>query len=93
MSCGIWANQLRFGAKSVAGHPQKNNEISDLQNVTIVRTITRTIGEPAGEFVRGKNCAEARSRSMPASEAEACLTECENQPVESLVFEASLSNN
>jgi DNA-binding MarR family transcriptional regulator len=70
ISCALEQNQLR-------GTTEKTKQISDLQNVTIVRTITRTKGESAGGFLEGQNCAEARSRSENPSEAEQYLEECE----------------
>jgi DNA-binding MarR family transcriptional regulator len=69
---------------------KKDNETNDLQNMTIVPTITKTIEEAGNGLLRGQNCAEARHRSMPASEAETYLTECESLTVESLVFERKL---
>jgi len=56
---------------------EKDNETNNLQNVTIVPTITRTIEDAGKGLAKGQNCAEARSRSLPLAEAETYLTECE----------------
>ena len=68
ISCHFEQNQLSPTFETT-------NEISGLQNTTIVRTRTRTREEPV-EFAKGQDRAEAHNRSV-VSEADKYLTEVE----------------
>jgi hypothetical protein len=53
-------------------HSSKKNDSknNDLQNATIVKTITKTIEDRDSLSWRGRDCAEAHSKSLPLADAE-----------------------